>query len=81
VIYGLHRRKLWAWQWNWIVISIAYVGMLVPMFPNTSSIGDMFMQFVVRLFVGSLIWMWPNYVYWKKRKNLFSNQTEKFLNK
>ncbi|MBM3273182.1 zinc ribbon domain-containing protein [Candidatus Kaiserbacteria bacterium] len=74
VAYGLHHRKLWAWQWNWALVAITYISMLIPT-PTPGSHGgtaDLVVQFVIKLILGSLIWMWPNYVYWKKRKGLFS---------
>jgi len=74
VAYGLHHRKLWAWQWNWALVIITYVELLIPI-PKSESHGgtaDLVPQFVIRLIVASLIWMWPNYVYWRKRKTLFS---------
>ncbi len=79
VAYGLHYRKLWAWQWNWVIIGIAYLGMLIPILPNGSDNGVV-VQFIIRLVVSSLIWMWPNYVYWKKRKILFSGYANQFAN-
>ena len=78
VVYGLHYRKLWAWQWNWVVIGVAYLGMLIPILPNGSDSDNVVMQFMVRLVVGSLIWMWPNYVYWNKRKILFFDHGNDF---
>lgn len=74
VAYGLHHRKLWAWQWNWALVAITYISMPIPT-PTPGSHGgtaDLLVQFVIKLIMASLIWMWPNYVYWKKRKGLFS---------
>lgn len=74
VAYGLHYRKLWAWQWNWVLVIITYIGMLIPA-PIPGSHGGtagLAVQFVIRLILGSLIFLWPNHVYWKKRKELFS---------
>jgi hypothetical protein len=74
VAYGLHHRKRWAWQWNWVLVALTYINMLIPA-PGLISDGgteDLLVQFVIRLFLASLIWMWPNYVYWRKRRELFS---------
>ena len=30
VAFGLHKRRLWAWQWNWFVLAVIFVAMLVP---------------------------------------------------
>lgn len=74
VAYGLHQKKLWAWQWNWVLIIIAYISMVIPEpTPGMHSGGvDLVVQFVIRAVLGGLIWMWPNKVYWKKRRSLFS---------
>jgi hypothetical protein len=76
VAYGLHYRRFWAWQWNWTVVVITYISMLIPTPTPGSHIGsaDMTMQIVVKLILGGLIWMWPNYVYWRKRRFLFSTE-------
>lgn len=74
VAYGLHYRKLWAWQWNWGLVVVAYIFSLAPT-PTPGSHGgpaDVAGQVFIKLILGSLIWMWPNYVYWRKRKGLFS---------
>jgi len=73
VAYGLHNRRLWAWKWNWVLIVFLYIGNLIPepLSGTTNSPTELGIQFVARLVLMSLIWMWPNYVYWKKRKVLF----------
>jgi len=74
VVYGLHHRRLWAWKWNWVLIIIHYIGMAIPRtLPGTNiSDAELVAQFVIRAVIGGLIWMWPNHVYWKKRRALFS---------
>lgn len=74
VAYGLHHRRLWAWQWNWVIIVITYISMTIPEPTPGSPAGeaDLVAQFVIRLIIGGLIWLWPNHVYWKKRRSLFS---------
>lgn len=69
VAYGLHHRKIWAWQWNWVLIVITYISMAIP---TPSGEADLVAQFVIKAVLGGLIWMWPNHVYWKKRRALFS---------
>lgn len=72
VAYGLHRRRLWAWQWNWVLIIITYISMAIPI-PGVHGGGaELVVQFVIKAVLGWLIWMWPNKVYWKKRRALFS---------
>ena len=36
------------------------------------SFGGLVLPFAIRLILASLIWLWPNWVYWKKRVGLFS---------
>ena len=73
VAYGLHHRKFWAWQWNWVLVAIVYMSLLIPI--QTSGYyedtAEFVAQSIMRMIVGSLVWVWPNYVYWKKRKGLF----------
>jgi hypothetical protein len=35
-------------------------------------LGDLAVPVVIRLILASLIWLWPNWLYWKKRAILFS---------
>lgn len=35
-------------------------------------LGDLALPIAVRLILATLIWLWPNWVYWKKRVGLFS---------
>lgn len=75
VAYGLHYRKLWAWQWNWVLVIITFLSMLIPApIPGSHGGGaDLVIQFMIKLILASLIWMWPNHVYWKKRRALFTS--------
>lgn len=69
VSYGLQRRLFWAWQCNWVVIFLfALVGAIPNSFTSNSEFWAKFLLFLP--FLG-LLWLWPNYVYWKKRKMLF----------
>ena len=36
------------------------------------SLGDMAGPIAIRLVLASLLWAWPNWLYWKKRETLFS---------
>jgi hypothetical protein len=68
VAYGLHNRKIWAWQLNWVLILLSC---LIPRAAN-SSIDFWAQLIIIQIPLFGLIWMWPNYVYWKKRRVLFS---------
>jgi predicted amidophosphoribosyltransferase len=74
VAFGLHHRRLWAWQWNWVLIVITYISMAIPTpTPGAHSGGaELVFEFVIKVVLGGLIWMWPNHVYWKKRRALFA---------
>jgi len=73
VAYGLHHRRLWAWKWNWVIIIIEYITGTIPILtPNIESYAKLVARLFFKAIFLGLIWMWPNYVYWKKRKVLFS---------
>lgn len=71
VIYGLHTKKLWAWQWNWVLIVLSYISMMIPYPTPGTSRGELALQMVIKIILASLIWLWPNIVYWNKRKHRF----------
>ena len=64
VVYGLHIRKLWAWKWNWVILIATYCFALIPTQATAA-------EFIGRLLGATIIWMVPNYIYWKRRKHLF----------
>lgn len=66
LLYGLHKRRLWGWKLNWVVLVIGLL--LYPLKYYTR--GAIF-YFVV-LILGVLIWGLPNYIYFKKRRHLFT---------
>lgn len=73
LIFGLHKRKCWSWQLNWIVITYLYIKMI---FPNQTpgkpqDEGALLATALYCIIVAAPLWLWPNYVYWKKRKCLF----------
>ncbi len=68
--YGLHRRRRWAWQLNWLIIAATWIGGSIPY--QFGSTLDFATKFAVAFLLFGAIWMWPNYVYWMKRKVLFS---------
>ena len=70
MIFGLHNRKGWAWKWNWVLI--AWVGLILAIPKTPFSADDFWGRYITTIIVFGLVWMWPNYVYWKKRRGLFS---------
>ncbi|MHA1381733.1 MAG: hypothetical protein ACTSRG_25470 [Candidatus Helarchaeota archaeon] len=65
IIYGLHKRKLWAWFANLIWLGI--VVFLGPL--STSKSEEVYFGAV---FLLGLLYFLPNYIYFKKRKELFN---------
>ncbi len=75
VAYGLQYRRSWGWKLNWVIIILAWLVAAVPdsVLASPPEDGVAFLgEFAARAFVGLLIWMWPNNVYWTKRRALFS---------
>jgi len=68
--YGLHRRRFWAWQWNWVMIVATWIGGSIPY--QFGSMLDFAAKFAIAFLLFAAIWMLPNYVYWMKRRVLFS---------
>jgi len=76
IAYGLHRRRLWAWTWNWAMVGLTYLLLIDPTSAlglSVSSIEGAGLIYPLRLAFYALIWIWPNYIYWMKRKALFSS--------
>ena len=72
-IIGLHCRKKWGWIMNWIAIGVTYLNLILP---NPAAMSnkkvEVFWTLVgINIFIYGLVWIWPNVVYWKKRKCLF----------
>jgi hypothetical protein len=61
LIYGLHYRYLWAWKWNWFII-------ITNLFLFSTGQTE---EIIFRFLIGTIFWLVPNYIYWKKRKILF----------
>ncbi len=73
LVYGLQGRKSWAWQLNWIMIAYVYIkAILSAQSPVVKSLeGDLLAKAVYGIIVAAPVWLWPNCIYWKKRKGLF----------
>jgi hypothetical protein len=77
-IFGLHQKREWAWRLNWLMIFVAYIkGAISAGTPRLSeyftppSNEEMAVRVIMWLIIGGLVWLWPNIVYWRKRKHLF----------
>lgn len=72
---GIYKRKAWGWWLNWLTIALNSVNGLVP--NSYETIGDPITsqvagEFAVRLFFVLIIWILPNFIYWRKRRHLFT---------
>ena len=75
VAFGLHARERWAWRWNWLLILLPILQ--IAMIPNVS--GNLFSEpdfseresVVIALYL--VLWLLPNFMYWKTRRYLFTN--------
>jgi hypothetical protein len=70
VASGLHKRHYWAWKWNWLLIVVTWLQMALP--SGASTFGTFLFTYPYLMTLCSLIWLWPNYIYWNKRKHLFT---------
>jgi len=66
VFVGLRRRRLWGWKLNWILLAVESL-----LFPLTSESG---LSYFGLLAIVALLWIWPNYVYFRKRRHLFKKR-------
>ena len=73
VAYGLHKLELWAWQLNWVIIVLAWISLALSVPPRSTPYpqSELAFLFAFKLILGGVLWIWPNYVYWKKRRGLF----------
>lgn len=61
---GLRKRRLWAWKANFIVI---FADWFLQPLGNTLNPHP----YLYDVAVCGLIWVWPNFVYFRKRRRLF----------
>jgi hypothetical protein len=76
LISGLHNRKGWAWKLNWVPIVFIW---LCPTPQCFRSADEFWGIYVTKIIASGLVWMWPNYVYWKKRRGLFSGSSNRTI--
>lgn len=70
-VFGLHKRKLSAWQLNWLCLLGDVIGFSFTRVGKAAT-GEKAVTFATSLLIYSLIWRVPNYIYFKKRRVLFS---------
>ena len=64
LLVGLRLKKLWAWKLNIVVMVLETIVVPIMRFDN-------FFQIVFIIILISLAWLWPNWIYFRKRKHLF----------
>ena len=64
LFWGFKKRKLWAYKMNFIVLIAETI--LRPLGKSFD-----FMSFVIFVIITGLLWLLPNWIYFKKRKYLF----------
>jgi hypothetical protein len=69
---GLRRRRLWAWQLNWLWLLLDVFGMAAQRVPKESAAEEAVGYYVGAVLAYAVVWGTPNYVYFKKRRLLFS---------
>jgi hypothetical protein len=70
-VIGLHKRKLSAWQLNWLCLLGDVIGFSFARVGKAPAGGEA-PTFVASLVFYGLVWGTPNYIYFKKRRILFS---------
>lgn len=70
---GLHRRTYWAWRLNWVAVYSRWLLMAVPF--TAKSQKEFLILYPLFLLLTSALWLWPNIIYWKKRRLLFEINT------
>lgn len=63
VLVGLHRRTLWGWKLNWV-----YLATTVLLLAWT---GPSLLSQALGIPFWALVWGFPNYFYFKRRRHLF----------
>ncbi len=68
LFYGLYKKTLWGWKLNWVNIALMFIVYVMPG-PGYEALSA---GHFGRITAASL-WIWANYIYWKKRRFLFVN--------
>lgn len=72
---GLSNKDIWAWKFNFFVLIYETITISFNAIKSVAGlIGEDFLAFgfLFNLVIGGLIWLLPNWIYFKKRKYLFS---------
>ena len=69
LVIGLHERRQWAWTLNGNYIVINSIIILIS---QSGTIFNGAIEIITATIVHAIIWLWPNHVYWLKRKYIFN---------
>jgi hypothetical protein len=71
VAVGLHHREPLAWKANMIIIFAEPVLLPLTKLRPESTGADLITALITTVILWG-VWSWPNYIYFKKRKSLFT---------
>ena len=67
LVIGLHKRTEWAWTLNGYFLVFSVLLQVTGKYGH-KGVGDI----IVWVIMLAIVWLWPNHVYWTKRKHLFN---------
>ncbi len=76
--WGLGKRRLWAWRANWLLL--AYLCFTRPLGNALQKGAFDWGNYAVGLVLMGVVWFWPNYLYFRKRRVLFSPKLSRSMN-
>lgn len=74
VFIGLHKRWIWGWYLNWVLLTAwtLQYPLTLPSLQKFSGQEKIF-AYAFALVITGFLYLWPNVVYFRKRKVLFRN--------
>lgn len=90
--WGLLKRRLWGWSLNWVALLVTCITMSFSNFTYFVSAGvwveltfsktwpalwTLSIAGPFYFFLSMLLWMLPNFIYWRKRRGLFTVDSTK----
>ena len=72
VAIGLIKKRIWAWKANWAIIIGEPLILALEKTPKDASTEHQLAYLLGSFGFLALVWIWPNYIYFKKRRSLFS---------
>jgi hypothetical protein len=69
-VVGLHERSLWGWKLNWVVLFGEWL--LMPLRTIRFESQEFFGSYSIMLVMLGIVWVLPNFIYFKKRRCVFT---------